>query len=143
MTAKEAIDILYYEATNEERKYSLEEIEQAKKQLETSLISNHVSADIESAMVTDFEQFKKVCTRFFQKHNPMMKEGTGLTFIVLYNVILGHNVFYCKFVRDEKEYSLKYNSISWDLIDDHRTLATALTLTGCFSKAFLEGEQNG
>jgi len=140
MTTKEAIDILYYEATNEERKYSLEEIEQAKKQLETSLISNDVPADIESSMVTDFEQFKKVCTRFFQKHNPMMKEGTGLTFIVLYNVILGRNVFYCKFVRDEKEYSLKYNGISWDLIDDHRTLATALTLTGCFSKAFLEGE---
>jgi len=140
MTTKEAIDILYYEATNEERKYSLEEIEQAKKQLETSLISNDVPADIESSMVTDFEQFKKVCTRFFQKHNPMMKEGTGLTFIVLYNVILGRNVFYCKFVRDEKEYSLKCNGISWDLIDDHRTLVTALTLTGCFSKAFLEGE---
>lgn len=100
-------------------------------------------ADIESAMVTNFEQFKKVCTRFFQKHNPMVKEGTGLTFIVLYNAILGHNVFYCKFVSDEKEYSLKYNDISWDLIDDHRTLATALTLTGCFSKAFSEGEQNG
>ena len=139
MTTKEAIDILYHEATNEERKYSLEEIEKAKKQLETSLIP----ADIESSMVTDFEQFKKVCTRFFQNHNPMMKEGTGLTFIVLYNVILGHNVFYCKFVRDEKEYSLKYNGISWDLIDNHRTLATALTLTGCFSKAFSEGEIDG
>ena len=29
MTTKEAIDILYHEATNEERKYSLEEIEKS------------------------------------------------------------------------------------------------------------------
>lgn len=135
MTTKEAINILYTEATNEERKYSLEEIEKAKE-----FLKKDTPADIESAMVTDFEQFKDVCTKFFQKHNPMMEEGRGLTFIVLYNVILGHNVFYCKFVRDEKEYSLKYNGISWDMIDNHRTLATALTLTGCFSKAFSEGE---
>ena len=33
MTTKEAIDILYHEATNEERKYSLEEIEKAKETL--------------------------------------------------------------------------------------------------------------
>ncbi|MBO7695518.1 MAG: hypothetical protein J6T10_23065 [Methanobrevibacter sp.] len=33
MTVKKAIDILYHEATNEERKYSLEEIEKAKETL--------------------------------------------------------------------------------------------------------------
>ena len=112
--------------------------------LNESKIKEHLKkctkADIQSAMVTNFEQFKDVCTKFFQKHNPMIKEGNGLTFIVLYNIFLGHNVFYCKFVRDEKEYSLKYDGISWDVIDDHKTLSTALTLTGCFSKAFLGGE---
>ena len=34
MTIKESINILYTEATNEERKYSLEEIEKAKETLE-------------------------------------------------------------------------------------------------------------
>ena len=34
MTTKEAINILYTEATNEERKYSLKEIKEAKQQLE-------------------------------------------------------------------------------------------------------------
>ena len=38
MTVKKAIKILYHEATNEERTHSLEEIKEAKKQLEMSLI---------------------------------------------------------------------------------------------------------
>lgn len=75
MTVKEAINILYTEATNEERTHSLEEIEQAKRQLENEFKNYDPTVDATKYAMSSF-LFKQ--TDMFKDMVELVKAYDGL-----------------------------------------------------------------